>query len=106
MCVFHGTGLEPDGYLHQQLAHAFSLMDSPIWMDSSTGAECRQLEEAVGGAFVLASITGCVAQERMTGNQISKVYKYVIFQILRTSIHFLMLHCFVHRASSRVLHCG
>ena len=64
-------------------------------MDSSTGAECRQLEEAVGGAFVLASITGCVAQERMTGNQISKVYKYVIFQILRTSSHFLMSHCFV-----------
>ena len=41
--------LAPDKFLHQQLAHCFSLMDSPIWMDSSTGPECRELEEGVGG---------------------------------------------------------
>ena len=38
-------------------------------MDSSTSAECRKLEEAVGGAQRLADITGSRAYERFTGNQ-------------------------------------
>ena len=31
---------------------------SPIWMDSSTGEECRHLEEYIGGAKKLAEMTG------------------------------------------------
>lgn len=31
---------------------------SPIWMDSSTGEECRHLEERIGGAKKLAEVTG------------------------------------------------
>ena len=62
-------------FLHQQLAHSFSLMDSPVWMDSSTGPECRELESEVGGPLSLARVTGCVAQERLTANQIRKVWK-------------------------------
>ena len=50
-------------------------MDSPVWMDSSTGPECRELEAGVGGPLALARATGCVAQERLTGNQIRKVWK-------------------------------
>ena len=58
-----------DKFLHDELAHAFSVLDSPVWMDSSTTAECRKLEEAVGGAQRLADITGSSAYERFTGNQ-------------------------------------
>uniref|UniRef100_A0A8C3U1K0 Xylulose kinase n=1 Tax=Catharus ustulatus TaxID=91951 RepID=A0A8C3U1K0_CATUS len=48
--------------------------DSPIWMDSSTTSQCRELEKAVGGAQHLASVTGSRAYERFTGNQIAKIY--------------------------------
>lgn len=67
------NNLESDKFLHQQLAHAFSLMDSPVWMDSSTTKQCQELEQAVGGAFELAKITGCKAYERFTGVQIKKI---------------------------------
>lgn len=36
----------------------FSVSDSPVWMDSSTSEQCRQLEEAYGGALQLAQLTG------------------------------------------------
>nr|XP_055177245.1 xylulose kinase isoform X2 [Nyctereutes procyonoides] len=53
----------------------FSIKDSPVWMDSSTIAQCRQLEAAVGGAQALSSLTGSRAYERFTGNQIAKIYQ-------------------------------
>ncbi|XP_068092022.1 xylulose kinase isoform X2 [Hyperolius riggenbachi] len=61
--------------LHIALQSCFSVSDSPIWMDSSTSAECRHLEKSVGGAQELANITGSRAYERFTGNQIAKIYK-------------------------------
>ena len=78
-------------FLHEQLGGAFSVHDSPIWMDSSTrftildmlsimtttvttkffsqsldlsSKECAALEESVGGAEQLARITGSRAYER------------------------------------------
>ena len=45
---------------------------SPIWMDSSTGAECREIAAAVGGDASLAQHTGSRAFERFTGPQIRK----------------------------------
>ena len=45
---------------------------SPIWMDSSTGAECREIAAAVGGDATLAQHTGSRAFERFTGPQIRK----------------------------------
>ncbi|KAM3928292.1 xylulose kinase [Leptodactylus fuscus] len=61
--------------LHIALQTCFSISDSPIWMDSSTSAECQHLEKSIGGAQVLADITGSRAYERFTGNQIAKIYK-------------------------------
>ncbi|XP_069503831.1 xylulose kinase isoform X2 [Ambystoma mexicanum] len=61
--------------LHLLLKSSFVISDSPIWMDSSTTAECRHLEDAVGGAQNLASLTGSRAYERFTGNQIARIYK-------------------------------
>jgi hypothetical protein len=59
--------------LKAQLADAFRVADSPIWMDSSTGAQCAALEKALGGAQAVANVTGSRAYERFTGNQIAKI---------------------------------
>jgi len=61
--------------LASQLSGIFSLAASPVWMDSSTGAECRALEKALGGPQAVANLTGSRAYERFTGNQIAKVAK-------------------------------
>ncbi|KIJ65636.1 hypothetical protein HYDPIDRAFT_88220 [Hydnomerulius pinastri MD-312] len=53
--------------------HAFSLPNAPIWQDSSTTKDCRDLEEAVGGPQVLADLTGSRAYERFTGPQIARI---------------------------------
>uniref|UniRef100_A0A8D1NYZ9 Xylulose kinase n=1 Tax=Sus scrofa TaxID=9823 RepID=A0A8D1NYZ9_PIG len=67
--------LTPDLLLREQLQACFSISDSPVWMDSSTTAQCRQLEATVGGAQALSSLTGSRAYERFTGNQIAKIYQ-------------------------------
>ena len=44
-------------------------------MDSSTGKQCRALEDTVGGPQRLSNITGSRAYERFTGNQIAKIFQ-------------------------------
>jgi len=61
--------------LQDQLSDVFSVNASPVWMDSSTTAECRALELAMGGAQVVADVTGSRAYERFTGNQIAKIHR-------------------------------
>ncbi len=61
--------------LETQLADVFSISDSPIWMDSSTGAQCAAREKVLGGAQAVADLTGSRAYERFTGNQIAKIYE-------------------------------
>ena len=39
----------------------------------STTEQCRQLEKALGGPQAVADLTGSVAYERFTGNQIAKI---------------------------------
>ncbi|XP_066149647.1 xylulose kinase isoform X1 [Euwallacea fornicatus] len=67
--------LDSGQFLHEQLSHCFSITNSPIWMDSSTTKQCRELEEVVGGPEELARITGSRAYERFTGAQIAKIYQ-------------------------------
>lgn len=59
--------------LADQLTPAFSRATSPIWMDSSTRAECQEIAAAVGPR--LQSDTGSPATERFTGPQIRRFFK-------------------------------
>jgi len=69
------TSLDPGTRLPAQLIGGFSRPRSPVWMDSSTTEECREIEHAVGGALVLADVTGSRAFERFTGPQIRAFFK-------------------------------
>ena len=59
--------------LPEQLADTLTRLSSPIWMDSSTSAECRELDQAFGAR--LQTDTGSPAIERFTGPQIRKFAK-------------------------------
>jgi xylulokinase len=61
--------------LVEQVRSLFARDESPIWMDSSTGAECAEITAAVGGADALVSRTGSRAFERFTGPQIRRFFK-------------------------------
>jgi len=65
--------LNPSGFLHTQLASCFSVVNSPVWMDSSTTKQCKNIEDAVGGPQQLADLTGSKAYERFSGPQIAKI---------------------------------
>ena len=67
------AGLSADVPLPERLAPALARPTSPIWMDSSTSAECRELDAAIGAR--LQADTGSPAIERFTGPQIRKYAK-------------------------------
>src|SRR5829696_5941133 len=67
--------LDPARPLAGQIAPLLSRQESPIWMDSSTSAECREISDAVGGSDPLSQHTGSRAFERFTGPQIRKFFK-------------------------------
>jgi xylulokinase len=67
--------LDPARPIAEQVPPMLSRPVSPIWMDSSTGRECAEITEAVGGAEPLSRHTGSRAFERFTGPQIRKFFK-------------------------------
>lgn len=69
------SALDSKKQLVDQLVDAFSIKESPIWMDSSTTDQCKAIEKAVGGALVLSRISGSRAHERYTGPQIRRIFE-------------------------------
>jgi xylulokinase len=69
------AGLQADRPLKNQLQGIFSRTTAPIWMDTSTGAQCQQIEAAMGGTDALLNETGNTAFERFSGPQIRKFYQ-------------------------------
>ena len=65
--------LRPEESLATQLRPTLSRKTAPIWMDSSTGAECAEMMLSTGCA--LQAVTGSPAIERFTGSQIRKFWK-------------------------------
>jgi len=68
-------GLDPSCPMIDQISGIFSRPTSPIWMDSSTHAECQEITAALGGDAKVAEITGSIATERFPGPQIRKYWK-------------------------------
>ena len=58
--------------LAAQIAPMLARAVAPVWLDTSTTVQCREIEEAVGGSAFLAQRTGSRAFERFTGPQIRK----------------------------------
>lgn len=67
--------LDPRKPLVDQLRHIFTRPTAPIWMDSSTAAECAEIRQALGGTAAVARATGSDTFERFTGPQIRKFAK-------------------------------
>lgn len=66
------AGLVPGRSLAEQLTPVFSRATSPIWMDSSTSAECAGIQTVIGTR--LQEDTGSPAIERFTGPQIRRFF--------------------------------
>jgi len=69
------TALDASSSLAEQLAPCLSRATSPIWMDGSTSAECREIADAVGGDAEVCARSGSIAIERFTGPQIRRFSK-------------------------------
>ncbi|TRM65505.1 hypothetical protein BD626DRAFT_488978 [Schizophyllum amplum] len=90
------SSLDTDRPLTQLAPGAFSWQRAPIWQDSSTTRECRELEAAVGGAQQLADLTGSRGYERFTGTQIKKLRRVdpaTYNATVRISLVSSFMHC-------------
>jgi len=69
------ASLSPAHSLSGQIGDCLSRKTSPIWMDSATGEECREIAATVGGDEQVCAKSGSIAIERFTGPQIRRFYK-------------------------------
>jgi xylulokinase len=69
------AALDPAQPLEPQLAPALTRATAPIWMDTSTGAECAEIAAAAGGNAEVCRRSGSVTIERFTGPQIRRFFK-------------------------------
>jgi xylulokinase len=63
------------GTVYLKAAGGFSRATSPIWMDTSTTAECLEITDALGGPQAVAEMSGSRCFERFSGPQIRKFWK-------------------------------
>ena len=66
--------LTPEYALAEQIAPCLSRATAPIWMDTATGKECREITNKLGGPEAVCARSGSVATERFTGPQIRRFY--------------------------------
>ena len=59
----------------EALSGVFSRPTAPVWMDSSTASQCREIEAGTGGRSKLLELTGNAAFERFSGPQIRKFFQ-------------------------------
>jgi xylulokinase len=71
--------------LASQIAPALTRVTAPIWMDTSTGAECEEITAALGSSSEVCRLSGSNAIERFTGPQIRRFYKTEPEQYANTS---------------------
>lgn len=64
--------LDPHRPPGDQIAPLLARPIAPIWMDTSTATQCREITASVGGSAILAQRTGSRAFERFSGPQIRK----------------------------------
>jgi xylulokinase len=69
------AGLDASRDLASQLSPALTRLTSPIWMDTSTAAECTEITTALGSAAEVCARSGSVAVERFSGPQIRRFFK-------------------------------
>jgi xylulokinase len=67
--------LDPSAPLAPQLTPMFARRESPVWMDATTSTQCREIDDALGGAEETRALTGSPACERFTGPQIRRFYQ-------------------------------
>ena len=67
--------LDPALPLAGQIAPALTRTTSPIWMDTSTSADCATIAAALGGNAEVCRRSGSVAVERFTGPQIRRFHR-------------------------------
>jgi xylulokinase len=75
VCLRSGTeaaldSLTSEQSLAEQIEPLLARSEAPIWTDSSTTRECKEIRRALGGASATAELTGSDTFERFTGPQI------------------------------------